>query len=228
MIIVEEGLSKFPWWKDWRGECVAIVGAGPSANVEQTSKLRNRIHVAAIKQSIELCKDEKGYWPDLVYGCDAHWWEYRKGLREFNGLKIAFDSPKFINIFPDLRKIKVEKEGVKYTQRFMMKTAGHVGGGGNSGFQLLNLVVQFGVRGILLIGFDAKDEHVKPHWYGRNTWPRSTNPNRTAFKGWREAFEQALPTLKSLDVDVINASPITGINCFQKATVDEALEKWGL
>jgi hypothetical protein len=54
-------------------------------------------------------------------------------------------------------------------------TAGVVGGGGNSGFQAVNLAAQFGASRIILIGFDMTDRGGK-HWYGRNHWPMSNNP----------------------------------------------------
>ena len=43
-----------------------------------------------------------------------------------------------------------------------------IGGGGNSGFQALNLALQWGARKIILVGFDLTDENGL-HWYGRNS-----------------------------------------------------------
>lgn len=90
-----------------------------------------------------------------------------------------------------------------------------VGSGGNSGFQALNLAVQFGARRILLVGFDMNDRG-GVHWYGRNSWPMANNPDHNNFRRWIAAFEGAAPLLKSMGIEVVNLSPHSAIQCFPK------------
>jgi hypothetical protein len=103
---------------------------------------------------------------------------------------------------------------------------GHVGSGGNSGFQVLNLVAQFGAKEILLIGFDMHGEGA--HWYGRNNWVNANNPDRFNFIRWEKAFSFAAPELEKRGIDVVNASPSSTLKCFRRNTVQKTLEEWGL
>jgi hypothetical protein len=216
------GPSKFPWWKDWRGECVALIASGPSTNKKTVEILKGRIHVAAIKTNIDLCKDSRGYWADLVYGCDGAWWKSRNGLEQFKGLKLTYDASAS-DAYPGLHKVEIDKK----RHEILTDEPGLVGSGCNSGFQLLNIVVQFGVTGILLIGFDV-DDRSGVHWYGRNNWPGARNPDGSVFPGWRQHYAAAAPALKNRGVDVVNASPASAIDCFRKAGAEETLRQWGL
>ena len=88
--LYEQGKAKFDWWQDWRDECVAIVGAGPSAKTVGVEKLKNRIHVIAINESYQLCP-----WADILYSCDAEWWHLREQkIKEFAGMKMTFAHPR--------------------------------------------------------------------------------------------------------------------------------------
>lgn len=101
-----------------------------------------------------------------------------------------------------------------------------MGGGGNSGFQALNLVIQWGARRIILIGFDMTDSS-GVHWYGRNRWPQSSNPNTAAFRGWIATFERSVAVLREIGADVVNCSPHSALTCFPKMSIEEALAAWG-
>jgi hypothetical protein len=104
---------------------------------------------------------------------------------------------------------------------------GKIGGGGNSGFQALNLAVQFGAMRIILIGFDM-NEAAGAHWYGRNTWHMANNPDETSFRRWIKSMEMAAPILTARGIEVVNASPTSALTGFRKASLGAALEQWGL
>lgn len=97
-----------------------------------------------------------------------------------------------------------------------------MGSGGNSGFQALNLAVQWGAAQILLIGFDMTDAG-GAHWYGRNNWTGANNPDQNNFKRWIAAFESAAVTLKRMGVEVVNCSPHSALGCFPKMSIEAAL-----
>jgi hypothetical protein len=88
-------------------------------------------------------------------------------------------------------------------------------------------VVQFGVKGVMLIGFDMTDKHGQ-HWYGANNGPGRTNPDEDNFKRWRQAFVQSAVVLDRLGVEVVYASPKGALTCFPKAGVEETLTRWGV
>lgn len=205
------------WWPAWQGAGVAVVASGPSARKANISLLRDRLRVIAIKENHELCP-----WADVVYGCDASWWKNVNGLPGYAGLKIAFSSL-LKSSYPDIHAIDIDRHG----DRILTEKPGYVGSGGNSGFQAVNLAVQFGATRILLVGFDVHGRDGL-HWYGRNNGPGRNNPNEDNFKRWRAALDGSAADLERLGVDVVNASPKSDLKCFRKATVEEALSGWGL
>lgn len=211
------------WWQDWRRECVAIIASGPSASKDAVQILRDRIHVIAINESWRLAP-----WADVLYGCDAEWWKLRAGVPEFTGLKIrGMPSPASAEMvrdenacrkYPDLFRVDVETNSED-----ILSQPGRLGAGGNSGFQAVNLAVQFGATAILLIGFDMRGSH----WHGRHPQPLR-NPDESSFPRWRKVLDGAAGKLRSLGVDVVNASPVSALNAYPKMTTERALARWGL
>lgn len=217
------------WWPDWRGWPVAIVASGPSAKVEKLDILRGRVKVIAIKQSFELCP-----FADVVYGCDDAWWKHRNGLPEFGGLKIAWGA-KACAEYPAMKRIAIKerpkkhpRDSVEYVDELVFDEPGTVGGGGNSGFQGLNLAVLFNIAPrILLIGFDVHDRN-GVHWYGRNGWRKATNPEEHNFVRWRTAFQTAAKQLLGRGIEVINASPASALKCFPQRSIGQTLQMWNV
>jgi hypothetical protein len=215
------------WFLDWSDRAVAIIASGPSTKKEDLEQLRGRAAVLAIKANVELVP-----WADVVYGCDAAWWRHKKGLVDFRGLKVAW-APHAIDRYPDIRKIEIETsqdriypvENRRY--RMVFDPPGTLGNGGNSGYQALNLAVQFGAKKILLVGFDMNDRS-GVHWYGRNHWEKCGNPDAESFKRWSRAFDVAAADLEDRGVHVINTSPISTLTCFRRGTIKGALAGWGL
>jgi hypothetical protein len=206
------GPSKFDWWQDWRGECVAIIASGASTKLIDLGKLKDRIHVVVIKKNIEKYPSA-----EVVYGCDGPWWQSVNGLPDYHGIKLCQD--------PIVcRQYNLHRIEVKVDRGILLDDPGVVGGGHNSGFQLLNIVIQFGVMGIILIGFDMNGDH----WYGRNTWRNANNPIEWNFQRWRQSMYAVANDIKNMGIDVVDVSPIGSLKCFRKSTVDLALSQWGL
>lgn len=124
--------------------------------------------------------------------------------------------------FQDIREVDIATgHKQRYSSEIQFEKVGTVGGGGNSGFQALNLAVQFGAAKIVLIGFDMDDAGGK-HWYGRNGWPMSNNPDRSCFRRWIAAFEKAAPVLAHRGIQVFNASPNSALRCFPLVDLEQA------
>lgn len=209
-------MTRPPWFLDWSGEACAIVASGPSAKRANTAALRDKMRVIAIKENVELCP-----WADVLYGCDAAWWRNGNGIPKFPGLKVCA-SGRVTARFPDIRIIAVQDPS--YDKLVLLKL-GCVGSGGNSGFQALNLAVQFGVRRILLVGFDMTDQY-GVHWFGRSSGNGRANPGDWNFRRWRAAFDVASVQLQTAGIEVLNASDLSVLTCFPKTTVEQALLKW--
>src|SRR5262245_38801779 len=209
------------WFLDWTGECVAIVGAGPSVKQADVDRLHDRIHVVAINTSYKLCK-----WADVLYSCDNEWWKLNKGATDFPGLKIT-QNDQAVKDYPDIKKVDIRRSHNAVVNDFLMDKPGEIGGGGNSGFQMVNPSVQFGGTAIMLIGFDLCGDNNQPHWHGRHPSPMN-NPIETNFRTWRETLEKAKPKLDALGIDVVNCSPISTLKQYPKISIDEAFRRWTL
>jgi hypothetical protein len=153
----------------------------------------------------------------VVYGCDAPWWTHRRGLPDFKGLKVCY-AGNGLSGYPEVRRIEIEKTN----DALLLHKHGKTGSGGNSGFQALNLAIQWGARKILLVGYDMSDAS-GAHWYGRNNWIGANNPNGHNFKRWIAAFETAAKQCRELGVEVVNCSPWSALACFPKMTIEAAL-----
>ena len=207
-----------PWFLDWSGLAVAVVASGPSVKKDEVASLKGRLPVLAIKENYDLAP-----WCEVVYGCDAAWWKNRRGLPDYRGLKVA-GAQELKYHFKDIKILELEK----YDDFIRLETPGTVGAGGNSGFQAVNLVAQFGAKKILMIGFDMDHRTRYPHWYGRNNGPGRTNPDHFNYDRWRKAFTQSSAILHDAGIEVINASLKSTLKCFKMMSVGETLEEWGL
>lgn len=203
------------WWPDWSSKPVLLVASGPSAKSANIEVLRGRVFAMAIKEGIELCP-----WADAVYGCDGPWWQHKKGLPNFTGLKMAWQGP--TQLYAGVIPVRIPNTK---SDSILLGEVGIVGSGRNSGFQALNLAVQFGAKRILLIGYDATDRS-GVHYYGRNAWPGANNPDGFLFERWQAAFHAASIQLEKLGVDVLNGSQHSAIKGFRKTSVLEAAGEW--
>jgi hypothetical protein len=201
-------------WPDWTGRTVAILASGPSTKKAGVHLLKDRITTFAIKRNVELAP-----WAEAVYGCDYPWWKSVRGLPDFKGAKFAY-ADRACDQF-GCQKVKIPD--VK-ADRLVFDEVGSVGAGGNSGFQALNLAVQFGASRVILVGFDFTGEH----WYGRNNWQGGGNPSESNFKRWRTTLDAAAPVLAERGVEVVNASPNSTVKAYPKRSIEDALKSWGL
>lgn len=93
--------------------------------------------------------------------------------------------------------------------------------GSNSGYQALNLAVLAGAKKIILIGYDG---HVpkrgeKTHWFGDH--PRR-EPD-AVFPLYVKSFKSGAEAIKAAGVRVINCSPGSAIDAFEKMDIADAL-----
>ncbi len=96
---------------------------------------------------------------------------------------------------------------------------GFIGSGGNSGFQALNLVAQFGAKRIILVGFDMHAARGL-HWYGPNRGRNMRNPKDTNYVRWRKALSDQATLLNKMGIEVINTSTDSALVCFPHRKLD--------
>lgn len=160
----------------------------------------------------------------MVYGCDRAWWDHRRGLPEYKGIKACWrgnDMPGR----PEFLRIDIKRAGKHEFTYDLVLDEGPltVGGGGNSGFQAMNLAINWGATRIILVGFDMADTN-NLHWYGRNNWPMANNPNYKTMQRWREGFAQNVGVLQRLGIEVINTNKYSALKSFSFQTLEEIFE----
>lgn len=201
-------------WPDWSGETCVIVATGPSACVP-LEEAKGKARVIAIKTSWKLAP-----WADALYGCDKPWWMANQGVPEFRGLKFS-PSPTASKLYPAVTLVKLVPKAEILTGEIGRIGCGLRSGGGHSGFQALNLAVQFGVRRIILVGFDMtldRGEHWHPHAVGTKA-----KKDRKGMTECRVALDQCAPQLSRLGVEVINAAPQSALVNYPKMDFRDAI-----
>lgn len=144
-------------------------------------------------------------------------------MPEFKGLKLCQDGNACAT-YRDLHRVELNKDTGKPV--LMVDVPGMVGGGGNSGFQTLNLTVQFGVRRIALVGFDMHSAGGL-HWHGAHS-ANLNNPNDSNFVKWRAGLDGIAGDLAEIGVEVIDTSIDGALSAYPKMTLEAAIEKWGI
>jgi hypothetical protein len=97
--------------------------------------------------------------------------------------------------------------------------------GKNSGYQAIGLAYLFGAARVVLLGFDfmvgPKGEH---HWHGNH--PKGLgNGGAMRYSTWARCMDVLANDLKRTDCVVVNASRRTALRCFQRVTLEDALDE---
>lgn len=100
---------------------------------------------------------------------------------------------------------------------------GTIGGGGNSGYQALNLATQWGARDIALVGFDMSVSGGK-HWHGAHP-AGLTNPTAPAVLRWAEDLAAAAPGLAVRGVRIVDCAVDGALRCWPKVDFSDWLRE---
>lgn len=119
--------------------------------------------------------------------------------------------------FQGLYKVKVLKD----CHSFLLSEPGVIGDGKNSGFQAINLALQFGSRKIVLIGFDMRVD-LGTHWHGRHK-ENLNNPREVNVIRWRMRLQEQARLVEKIGAVILNASPVSHLGVYPKVDLLEAL-----
>lgn len=206
----------FDWFPDWSGQVAIVVASGQSASQVGLERARGRCRVLVVNSSFRLVP-----WADALYAADQQWWECNRDALDFAGLKIT--ARESIGKKFDIKVVNVKTIGEFEAHCLHLETRGTIGHGGNSGFQALNLPLQFGSRRIILVGFDLCGEH----WHDKHAEPLR-NPRVGAMALWRERLDGQAERLRSMDIEIVNTSEQSALTAYPKMTIDIALSRWGI
>ncbi|SFM00548.1 hypothetical protein SAMN03159423_4864 [Bradyrhizobium sp. NFR13] len=188
---------------DWSGETAIVVASGPSAVDAPLSTAVGKARFIAVNDSWLLCP-----WADALYACDGAWWRKYRGVPEFKGLKLTYEAAA-------ARQFTLTRVAIDRGNNAILTGGDVVGDAGNSGFQALNLAINWGVKRILLVGYDMTLDRGE-HWHGLHP-AGMNNPRQSNIRKWLSA-DWSTPA----GVEVINCNPESALSAYPKMKFEEA------
>lgn len=90
----------------------------------------------------------------------------------------------------------------------------------NSGAAMIAQAAWWGVRRIVLLGYDCQHTGGMTHWHGSH--PKHLG-DAAGVADWPAQFRAILPRLDSEGVEVVNASRVTALDMFPRQSLEQAL-----
>ena len=145
--------------KCWRGERVIVAAPGPSLTQEVADRCKG-IRTIVVQDAWRLMP-----WADVLYGCDAKWWDVHNGCPDFAGEKWSTHDDGTNSKLDVARKYGVSLVAGKAADGFSLNsTVIHYGS--NSGHQAVNLAILMGAVRVVLVGFDMRKVDGKSPFLG--------------------------------------------------------------
>jgi hypothetical protein len=195
-------------------ESIIVCASGPSFSEAQAA----RIARARPAWRVIVVNDNWRRVPtaDLLYACDQRYWDHYIATIRACG----FAGELWTQAAPAARKYGLRC--VEHVRRAgLTRTGFTVHGGGNSGYQAINLAYLLGADRIALVGFDMRAGPGGQHWFGEH--PTEKLARKLPFKDWRARFAPLASDLRVAGVDVVNCSPGSALTCFPEADLDTVL-----
>lgn len=147
---------------------------------------------------------------DILYHCDARWWNHYKGVPEFKGCaRVSLDPTDYTQnlhqAYPDVGLCLKEST---------------IATGRNSGYQAINLAAHFKPKEIILIGFDMKDRNGKHNIIGDHPAEVKTPYN---FSTFIKNITTLVKPLEDLGIKVYNCTIDSDLDCFEKKDLADVL-----
>ncbi|MCW8960199.1 MAG: glycosyltransferase [Ignavibacteriaceae bacterium] len=178
-----------------------ICASGGSLTQKDVDYIRGKGTVIVINNTRELAP-----WADILYACDARWWEAYPEALNHKGRKISilYDHP------------KVEKYPMNNNLNGIGET--RIRTGGNSGHQAINLAYLLGATEIILLGYDMQVTNGLSHWHGDHKRGLS---QKECFKGWIGHLGVVATQAKEKGLKIINCTRQTALTCFESKNLED-------
>lgn len=191
----------------WSNRSVVVAATGPSLTASDLQGVRAAgLPLVVVNDAHRLAP-----WADVLYACDAAWWDVHRGAPGFEGERWSSH---------DLEQNDKLATAARWQLRLvagvdadgLSRDPSRIHYGGNSGLQAINLATLWGATRVLLLGFDGG----AGHFFGDHP-PGLRNAPASRF---RTAFALAA---RSAPVPIINCTPTTALACFPRMRLTDAL-----
>ena len=197
--------------KMWPGNTCYILGGGPSLKSIDVNRLRGS-RVIAVNNAYQLAD-----WIDVLFFGDHRWfWAHRNKFADFGGLKVTRNEghakwPGVLaaNYVGDPYGISTDPSVLRWNR--------------SSGACAINLAAHFGVKRIILLGFDMRMIGKRHNWHQDHTETRSA----ALYREFMTVFPAIKADLDTLGIECINATPGSSLTVFPVAHPDEVLPERG-
>jgi len=184
-------------WPD--GECF-ILGGGPSLAQVDIERLRGS-RVIAVNNAYQLAD-----WIDVLFYGDCRWLSsHERRLQYFPGLKVTV-CPSHVHK-PFVRVVE-RRNSPQGLQPQPHRLAWNL----SSGACAVNLAVHFGVRRIILLGYDMRKIDGNNNWH--TTHPTAGIPKHDPYTRFLRPWPFIARDAKQMGVEIINATPGSALGEF--------------
>lgn len=202
----------------FEGDTAVLFATGPSLTDEVVDTVLTLRSQAMEPVRLFGCNDAYQIVPclDVHYACDANWWRihYAKmeGYSVTHGLWTQ--EPQMSRAeYPKLHRIAGRSgAGLSAKQDLI-----HFGN--NSGYQLINVAYLFGIKRMILCGYNMSVQDGKRHFFGDHPQGLNRSGNYTGFVS---NFNTIKPN--ALGIEIVNATPQSALKAFPKMSLEEALK----
>jgi hypothetical protein len=208
----------------WPGERCVIIGGGPSIK-QFDFGLLNGHRVIATNNAFRHVRGDV-----LFYG-DCKWYNrdpWRQEVNAWPGLRVH--SCNANEGAGPVKKIKRWNRVAGLCKDPSKIAWGINGQYGNTGASAINLAVHFGVKQIILIGYDMRlidgDSNYHrdhPHHEASRQPDKKPEPAYNPYPNFLKVFPAIANSLRRWNIDCINATPESALECFPIMTPEEAL-----
>lgn len=219
--------------KVWPGETCVLLAGGPSLRdtdlkpLKQLHAQQTGLHIITINDSWQLHP-----YSDFQYFCDRAWWDYEQARnpRSLYSDLYADLSFSFHDMIYRGRWITCSNDFTEHPQVRHLRLTGQSGleldptglrHGSNSGYQAINLAVNFGVSKVILLGYDMRIVKGRTHWHNE---ARQSDFESVMQRSMLPLFPSLIEPLDKLGVRVINATKESALTCFPMMSLEEALK----
>lgn len=191
---------------EWKGERCFIFGGGPSLKGFDGARVRGRGRVIAINNAgFDLVP-----FADVLFWSDKRWLDWNAGrLSEHHGRY------KISRKFPHIDVGEHDVKTVKFRPSLTFSYNRAQVGGHCSGSSALNLAGHFGIREVILLGFDMR---TNGNYHTDHKLP--AQPNQHAEK-FIPHLNLMAPVLADNGIRVINCTMGSALQCFEMGNIDD-------
>lgn len=209
----------------WPGEPCFLLAGGASLRGFDAEQLRGKGRVITINDSWRLAP-----WADIFYFCDGSWWAEQSKLN-----RVAINQPLcFYDLLGDDRWVTCSlSKALRFDQHPTVRHLQITGEdgletnpsglrhGSSAGYQAINLAYHFGVKRIVLLGYDMKpDAQGRTHWHDEPRPKHMAQIMGSAMLPW---FKTLVEPLRMAGVEVVNCSEQSALKCWPIRALDSII-----